>query len=259
MECRIINDKVSIAAFCRKNLFLHLYSMGDLDDFFWKYTTWFALMDGSSLRELVLLYHGASTPTLLGFSENIPEMKCLLESIVGFLPGQFNAHLSPGLEDVLCRSYAVEPHGVFLKMAMTTTSFIKRSDFSGAERLSTADLPSIERLYAESYPGNWFDRRMLETNQYFGINVDRDLVSVAGVHVYSETYRVSALGNIATHPLWRGKGLGTKVTGRLCQSLIEKTDHIGLNVNSTNHHAIRLYQRLGFEIIASYGEFIMTA
>ena len=259
MGFRVIHDKTAIAAFCRENPFLHLYSLGDLDDFFWKYTTWFGLMDGQSLRELLLLYQGVSVPTLLGFSEHILEMKRLLESIVGFLPRRFNAHLSPGLEEVLCRGYAVEPHGAFFRMALTKTSIIEGSDFSGAERLSTSDIASIERLYAESYPGNWFDRRMLETNQYFGVNVDGDLVSIAGIHVYSETYGVSVLGNITTHPLWRGRGLGTKVTGRLCQSLMEKIDHIGLNVNSTNHGAIRLYERLGFETIASYGEFVMTA
>ena len=259
MEYRIIHDKADIAAFCQENPFLHLYSIGDLDDFFWKFTTWFGLTDGNRLRELVLLYHGVSIPTLLGFSEDIPEMKRFLESIVGFLPRRFNAHLSPGLEEVFCRSYAVEPHGVFFKMALTTTFFIKRSDFLGAERLSMGDIASIERLYAESYPGNWFDRRMLETNQYFGIKMDGDLVAIAGIHVYSETYRVSALGNITTHPRWRDRGMGTKVTGRLCQSLMEKTDHIGLNVNSTNHSAIRLYERLGFETIASFGEFVMAS
>lgn len=259
MEFRIIHDKPTIAAFCRHNPFLHLYSIGDLDDFFWKYTTWFGLTDDDRLRELVLLYQGMSVPTVLGFAENPLEMKRLLETIEGFLPRRFNAHLSPGLNEVFSRSYSVELHGEFFKMALVNTSVIKRSEYPGVERLSTGDIESIERLYAESYSENWFDRRMLETNQYFGIKEDGRLASIAGIHVYSEAYRVAALGNITTHPLRRGKGLGTKVTGRLCQSLLEKTDHIGLNVNSKNQQAIGLYERLGFDKIASYGEFLMTA
>jgi GNAT superfamily N-acetyltransferase len=257
MEFHIIHDKAPIAAFCRENPFLHLYSLGDLDDFFWKYTTWFGLIDGTRLRELVLLYQGPSVSTLLGLSEDILEMKNLLESIVGFLPRRFNAHLSPGLEEVLAQHYLIKPYGKNYKMMMDDKSVIKNFDYSGVTRLSTDDHESIRELYEQGYPGNWFDSRMLETNQYFGIREGNKLVSIAGVHVYSETYRVAALGNITTLPRYRAKGFGKKVTGRLCQSLLEKTDHIGLNVKSDNQYAICLYENLGFKKFASYNEFVM--
>jgi predicted GNAT family acetyltransferase len=99
---------------------------------------------------------------------------------------------------------------------------------------------------------------MLETRRYFGINNGEELISIASIHVYSEQYRVSALGNITTLPAQRGKGYGTTVTARLCQELLKTIDHIGLNVKADNKTAIRCYQRLGFEIIASYEEFMIT-
>ena len=55
---------------------------------------------------------------------------------------------------------------------------------------------------------------MLETGKYFGIRREGILVSVAGIHVYSPEYDVAALGNITTHPDFRGQGLGRKVTAR---------------------------------------------
>jgi predicted GNAT family acetyltransferase len=100
---------------------------------------------------------------------------------------------------------------------------------------------------------------MLETNQFFGIRKGMRLISIAGIHVYSEEYRVAALGNITTHPLHRGKGYGTLVTARLCKSLLKNVDHIGLNVKADNRIAIVCYRKLGFEIIAPYGEFILEA
>jgi len=39
----------------------------------------------------------------------------------------------------------------------------------------------------------------------------------SGVHVYSQCYKVAALGNITVHPNFRGQGLGTILCARLCQ------------------------------------------
>jgi predicted GNAT family acetyltransferase len=79
-------------------------------------------------------------------------------------------------------------------------------------------------------------------------------LSVAGVHVYSEPYRVAALGNVATHTAHRGQGLATTAVAALCRNLLGTVDHVGLNVAADNTAAIRCYQRLGFRIIATYEE-----
>ncbi len=39
------------------------------------------------------------------------------------------------------------------------------------------------------------------------------------------------------------------------KSLLSEIDHIGLNVKADNASAIRCYEKLGFEVIGSYGEF----
>ena len=98
---------------------------------------------------------------------------------------------------------------------------------------------------------------MLATQQYFGIRIGGQLVSAGGIHVYSSQYSVAALGNIATHPAHRRRGYGKAVTARICQSVSKAVDRIGLNVKADNHNAITCYERLGFEIIATYGEFMV--
>jgi predicted GNAT family acetyltransferase len=122
--------------------------------------------------------------------------------------------------------------------------------------LSAADTEDLLALYAASYPGNWFVPRMLETGLYYGIRRGRALVSVAGVHVYSPHYKVAALGNIATRPDARGRGLATAVTARLCHELLlQGIEHVGLNVKADNPSAIACYEKLGFQRVADYGEY----
>ena len=252
-----LHDKTSIESFLRENTELHIYSIGDLDDFFWPYTTWYALPGNKGLDAIALLYTGQELPTLLALSEQPITMAGLLESIVPLLPHRFYAHLSPGLEGVFQATHTIDSHGTHYKMALRQPSCVGDLQDCNIVRLGGPDLDDLCRLYRESYPGNWFESRMLQTNQYFGIRKDGQLVSAAGVHVYSEMYRVAALGNIATHPAYRRKGYGGAVTTYLCRSLLAKVDHIGLNVKADNEAAICCYQKAAFEVKASYGEFVI--
>lgn len=253
-----LHDKKEIESFLRRNVYLHIYSIGDLDDFFWPYTTWYAWKESEEIRAIALLYSGRTLPVLLALSET-SSMQQLVQSILHLLPCRFHAHLSPGAENALKEKYKMKSHGKYHKMALNNKSLFYDVDCSQAVRLKSKDLDEILQLYKEGYPGNWFDTRMLQTKQYFGIRKENRLVSAAGIHVYSEKYKVAALGNIVTHPDYRGNGLGKSVTARLCQSLSEKIEHIGLNVKSDNEIAISMYKRLGFEIIGSYWEYTVES
>jgi RimJ/RimL family protein N-acetyltransferase len=249
-----LKDKARIETFLRKNAELHIYSLGDLDDFFWAYTTWYGCDDPAGM-DVVLIYKGQVVATVVGVSEQPATMRELLTAVIPLLPRRFYAHLSPGVEDIFERSHQVDIHGPHYKMALHDPSRVLDMDCSQVVQLTRQDVDDLARLYHESYPGNWFDARMLETGQYFGLRVDRQLVSAAGVHVYSEQYRVAAIGNIATHPAYRNRGYGGLVIARLCQSLLQTVEHIGLNVKADNDAAIACYKKLGFEIVAPYGEF----
>jgi len=250
-----LHDKSEIEQFLRTNVYLHLYGIGDLDDFFWSQTIWYGGRTGEGIAAVALLYLAPSVPTLVALSEQTGAMRDLLESLRGILPGRFYAHLSPGLETVFQGSHDVRPHGAHYKMALRDASRLDGVECPGVVRLGEADLGEILEFYEASYPDTWFDPRMLQTNEYFGLRDGNDLVSVAGIHVYSPRYRVAALGNVATHPSFRNRGYARRVTARLCRSLGGEVDHIGLNVKSDNAAALRCYKSLGFEVVASYGEF----
>lgn len=257
MKAICLHSRQEIETFLRRDTFLHIYSIGDLDYFFWQYTTWYALRDSQQeITELVLLYSGASLPVLLAITEEPGDgMRALLQSISHLLPKRFYAHLSGDRASIFANDYHIQPHGLHYKMALIYKNWVDTIDTSRVVPLTIYDLPELEALYRVSYPANSFDPRMLETGYYYGIRQGRDIISVAGVHVYSQRFKVAALGNVTTHPDFRGQGLGTAVCAKLCQALLQTVDHIGLNVKADNASAIASYKRLGFEVIAEYSEY----
>jgi ribosomal protein S18 acetylase RimI-like enzyme len=252
-----LNDKNRIEAFLRKNAYLHVYSIGDLDDFFWPDTTWYGWQEDSEIQAVALLYSASDEPTLLALSEQQDVMLELVQSIFHVLPEKFYAHLSPAVAEAVERQCETESHGKHYKMGMKNKTLLHGINCSQVIRLTENDLDELLGLYEKSYPGNWFNSRMLQTGQYFGLRLHNRLLSAAGVHVYSEKYKVAALGNIVTHPDYRSRGFAKAVTATLCQSLTERVDNVGLNVKADNAAAIALYKKLGFEIVSTYFELMV--
>ena len=253
-----LHDKAEIEAALRQDVPLHLYSLGDLDDFFWPYTQWYALKHQGQILAIALLYTAFSPPVLLALSppEKIRDLRMLLQELVPLLPRRVYTHLSLGVEEVF-DAYSQTSFGIHDKMVLKDRTQFQPFVSPQAVRLLPEHLPEIQALYRSSYAGNAFDPRMLETGQFFGLWEADRLVSVSGIHAYSPAFRVAAIGNVATHPDYRNRGFAKMVTAALCQSLLEKVDQIGLNVKADNAAAIQSYRRLGFEICASYHEVML--
>ena len=259
MSVIYLHDKSRIEAFLRKDVYLHIYSIGDLDDFFWPDTTWYGWEKEGEIQAVALLYTASENPTLLALCEKQNVMWDLVQSIFPVLPERLYAHLSPAVDKAVERQCEIISYGKHYKMGLTGKISLRDIDCSKVIHLTGNDLEDMHDLYEDGYRGNWFDARMLQTGQYFGLRINNRLISIAGVHVYSEKYKVAALGNIVTHPDYRGRGFAKAVTVRLCQSLFEHVDHIGLNVKADNAAAIALYKKLGFEIVAFYYELMVLS
>jgi predicted GNAT family acetyltransferase len=255
-----VDDPAPIERFARRDTALHLYELGDLDPFFWPHTRWYGLADASGeLSAVALLYSGASLPTVLALGRADDEpLATLVTAVAPRLPARVYAHLGPGLLPRMGDRWRPTHHGRYLKLERRDRGAPSHPLAAEAVRLEPGDRDEILALYERAYPGNWFDARMLESGQYFGLRREGVLVCVAGIHVFSPRYRVAALGNITTDPRHRGQGLAAGVTARLCQSLRDAgIETIGLNVRADNAAAIACYQRLGFVEIGEYDEYML--
>ncbi|MGC4807800.1 GNAT family N-acetyltransferase [Micromonospora sp. DT233] len=255
MSLRVEHDRALLGRLLGRDPALHAYELGDLDDFFWPYTSWFRRGE-----QVVLLYRAVTPPTVLAFADEAGRrgLAALLAQVAPVLPARLYAHLSPGLLPVLRGRFDVVDGGAHVKMALTDPGALAGGD-GGAQPLTAAQLPELTELYAQAYPENWFDPRMLDTGQYVGVRRDGLLVAVAGVHVYSPTWGVAALGNVTTRVGYRGRGLARVAVSALCRRLLGRVRWVTLNVRADNTAAVRLYRGLGFTEVAGYGEYTLTA
>lgn len=181
-----LHDRSALAARFRRDPALHLFELGDLDDLLWPHTSWYTLTEDGPAA---LLYGVGDIPTLLAFArtDRAAELEDLLHALLPMLPRRFFGHLSCGAEKILDPFYSADHHAVLLRMALTDpgrTDAHPDGEWAPAP-LQYSDLPELTALFAESYPGNWFDERMLATGQYVGARHDGRLIAVAGVHVHS--------------------------------------------------------------------------
>jgi hypothetical protein len=104
-----LKDKTKIEALLRKNAELHVYSLGDLDDFFWPCTTWYGWASNGDLQDVVLVYAGTGLPTVVGIGEQPGTLAARMCEAVPLLPQRFYAHLSPGVEEVFRGTHQIDP------------------------------------------------------------------------------------------------------------------------------------------------------
>lgn len=237
-----------------EDIYLFAYHIGDLDDFYFSDCTWFGLEENEQLKEVILLYTGLKVPTLLVFGspEKIPS---LIEGIIEKLPDQFYCHYQEDFHKHFESDYLMTFLGGHLKMKFEG-EFAKLSiiDTNGTFPLNEDNEPNLLSLYQAAYPDGYFIPYMLKTGKYYGVEAEKKIVSIAGVHVFSSLYNIAVLGNITTHPNFRGRGLAKKCIVRLLESFNGVIDHIGLNVKKDNLIALKLYEKLGFKVHSTYKE-----
>jgi GNAT superfamily N-acetyltransferase len=249
-------DKVRLWKHFQKDRALFAYHIGDLDDFFFPQCQWAASYSTKRhpiVEEVVLIYHGGQPPTVLAFGVG-PSFSELLGETFDILPSRFFCHFQTDCGDLLRSRYCEQPLGAHYKMCLQKLEAAPLSGDGTITGLDQSHLSAVENLYARAYPGNYFVPRMLDTGRYFGIEFEGRLVAVAGVHVVSDEYKIAVLGNIATDPNFRGRGLARRVSYHLTRILHNEGKLVCLNVKADNDAAIRCYQQIGFSTTHSYNE-----
>ncbi len=248
-------DKRRLEEYFRNDPVLFAYHLGDLDAFEFANCLWAAdFSERSRIRDVVLIYNGGRVPTVLayGLSEHFGE---LLESVVPLLPDEFFGHFQEEYRRVFLGENREQALGTHLLMKLA-------AEAAPATALLSSEIASLGpehesellALYRQAYPGNYFVPRMLRTGRYVGYYRDGRLVATAGVHVCSDRYSMAVLGNIVTHPDYRGQGLAGGLTAYLSVGLKREGKTVCLKVAETNKPAIRCYEKLGFEKVHAHRE-----
>jgi predicted GNAT family acetyltransferase len=121
-------------------------------------------------------------------------------------------------------------------------------------RLRGHDIGRINRLYSSEGGQMAYTSRHIDEGVYYGVIAQGKLVSIAGTHVHSPTERVAVIGNVFTHPRYRGGGLATIATSAVTHALLQHCDLVALTVESNNDPALAVYGKLGYRHICNLYE-----
>jgi ribosomal protein S18 acetylase RimI-like enzyme len=279
MQVVVLRQPDRIRPFLWADRFFADYALGDLDPAHFPFTAWFGAEEDGQLRTVVMLYNDLQPPILFALGE-ARGLEAILDRTVQLahvglsireehLPAieeYYVTELVPMLKmSLLPEDFrpvtATSSRGALSPSAPTRPARIGRATKQShpwpqentsrsalaVARLSLTHLPQLEALYAHG-GGDAFRQRSLALGVFYGV-LDHDcLVSVAGTHIVSECERIAALGNVTTHPAYRGQGLATLATSAVCEELLERgIEMIGLSVGRSNKAAQRVYEKIGFQ------------
>jgi GNAT superfamily N-acetyltransferase len=251
----IVVDRQVLRALCLQDPITAAYLLGDLESQP-EHCRWYGAWGLGALRGVYLVYQGLSLPALISFGAADAVGEAMRE-FQAELPSRTMVHLMPEHLAVIDPHFRLESLRSMVRMGLRRERFEPAPEATWqVEELGHRDTGPIMELF-QHYPDHFFEPTQLGTRHYYGIKIDGRLRSVAGVHVVSAD--VACLGNIVTHPDFRGRGLSTACTSFLCQCLLDEgVSLLALNVARHNRSAVRVYEKLGFLEHSTYLEALAT-
>jgi ribosomal protein S18 acetylase RimI-like enzyme len=225
------------------------YALADLAPGFFEACEWHALQGPAPA--LILLYRAFETPVLV--SLGAPQA---VDALLDEIGGQAEMYLSirPEILPLIEARYVVKHAAAMWRMVLKPEAFYStppRALRHESARLSPADLPALQQLYADGLQTgeapDFFSPEMVEQGVFFGIREGEALIATAGTHLYASGESVGTVGNVYTRRDRRGRGLATLVTRAVTATLLEMgLQTIVLNVAQPKAAAIHVYEGLGF-------------
>lgn len=252
-----IHNQEEIAHFLRHHTFHHVYHVGSIKYSHWPHTNYITKTEGDKLLGVVYINQELNPPTVIAISEEDPNhLRELLAQNLDRLPDTFYGHFNPGLDEVL-DGFQCRHMGDYQKLRLLKPKVLDEIDTSEVVNYGVEHIEELIEFFNQSDADHYFDPRMVETGYYYGCQKDGRIASVAGLHVYSDRFNISTVGNVATHPDYRGQGLATLATAKLCRELVKKDYQITVNipVDENRDKVAQGYSRVGFELAADYREF----
>jgi ribosomal protein S18 acetylase RimI-like enzyme len=238
-----LSDKERILAFLESDRLYAAYAIGDLEPGLFAQCVWAGAEQNGRLRALGLHFRGLKPAAffLMGDPEGV--LRILRDA------------LHPGYADLTCRAehmpavggayaWEGEPRPMW-RMALRSRDLPPPD--AVCVRLDTGHTGQIRNLITDKDLIG-FAPAQIDQGVFFGIYADGRMVSVAGTHLVSLDYSMAGVGNIVTHPEYRGRGYGQKAVGAVLAELIRiGIRDIVLNVRQDNAPALHIYEKLGFE------------
>jgi RimJ/RimL family protein N-acetyltransferase len=184
----------------------------------------------------------------LGAATHIYGDERLVAALIGLHPPAGNSLLTcqPEHIDAMLDALNIWRPQTMVRMSVSRDSFAPPEARGPVRRLLAADSPELNRLYSFESDGITYSGRHIREGFYFGALNRGRLVAAAGTHIYSKSAGVAVVGNVFTHPDFRGHGLATAVTAAVTAHLLDECELVVLSVDPANRSARYIYEKLGY-------------
>lgn len=216
------------------------YALGQLQPHLFARSEWW-LARGAGGEALLLHSRGGLGNALFALGAVDP-----LEALLRLHPGPRHTFLTCQVHHpkTVLRHYQLSDYQSVLRMLVDRETF--RPVAGGAQRLGGRHVRQVNRLYRSDGTPAFYTAQNIDDAVYYGAYDGGRLVAVAGTHVVSPMDAIAVAGNVFVHPAYRGRGLGTLVTGAVTGHLLSSCREVVLSVDPRNVTAVRAYQRLGY-------------
>lgn len=236
-----LHSRAEIRPILQENRAYAAYALAQLDPQMFHENEWYR-STGPTGKALLLHSRSGLGRALFAFGD--PQA---LDAALALHPGPrfVFGSLYPEHRQVIEKYFVVTKPQTMYRMSVTRESF--KPVPSEARRLRGVDVHDVNRIYSIEGGATGYRPGHLEEGVYYGIEADGRMRSIAGTHVVSRSEGVAVVGNVFTHPRWRGGGLATAVTSAVTQEVLEYCDLVVLTVEEQNSPALNIYLKLGYE------------
>ena len=220
----------------------HLILLGDLYPPLNDVAEVFLARDDGKLVGVGVLFRGFSLPAV-GLSKSNPTVqRTLLEVIHRHIDGDWFAVYSPSAATVFAQ-FDTQTH-CHLEQQMLLRGEPPAGRIEAARPVRPDQRDLLNQFYTDHEAAAWTPL-MFDMGPYYAVWRGTQIVAAAGIHFV--TPHIAQIGNVFTHPAFRGRGFGTATTGAVARHLQQTgTPIISLFVVTDNVPAIRMYAKLGF-------------
>lgn len=217
------------------------YALGQLEPDLFAASEWW-VAKGSTGQALLLHARGGLGNALFALGDTMA-----LAALLSLHPGPRQTYVTcqPEHTNVLRRYYILAHEQPMVRMAVTADRFHPVP--GEARRLPGTEMRAINWLYSSDGVPSYYTSGHIDSGLYYGVYEDGRLVSIAGTHVISPANGIAVVGNVFTHPRYRGRGYATLATSAVTAALLARCQEVVLTVDPANSPAVRLYRRLGYQ------------
>lgn len=253
LQVKRLTDKDVIYDILKADRLYAAYAIGDLEPGLFEKCQWAAAYDGAEPVALALLFKGLIPNAVfcMGRSDGLAAI------LSGPLkPGRVFFAAKQELTPTIRTFYDLDPAETLIRMHVTGDRFQPAP--GEAVRLTIKDVGDLNALYRLG-GGTGFAPFQVSMGRFFGVRVGGRLVSTAGTHVVAPHYAIACVGNVFTHPDFRGRGYAAACTSAVVRDVLDEgCRDVVLNVRHDNAKALSIYRRLGFLEHSRYAEAFAT-